>query len=90
MDNFIINMVILNTKIVVYKKGKDDGIMKIIDVLHLLYKETKANEYDSEVCDKWFEIYILDMMTHFNFDWFVWKRAECDISYYYFTEIQYK
>ena len=52
MNNILINLVILNTKIIVYKKRKDGSIVMAIDVLRLLYKEMKADEYDSEVCSK--------------------------------------
>ena len=38
MNNFIVYMVILNMKIVVYKKRQIGSIMEVIYVLRLLYK----------------------------------------------------
>ena len=51
-DRFIINMSILNTKIIIYKMRQDCNQMNIIEVLRLLYKEMKADYYESEVNPK--------------------------------------
>ena len=46
-------MCILNTKIIIYKMRQDGNQMKLIEVLPLLYKEMKADVYESEVNPKW-------------------------------------
>ena len=68
-DNFIINMVIQNTKIVVYKKQQDGSIMKVIDVLRSFYKEMNANEYDSEVCSQ----------KSYEQNWEKWENLLCTL-----------
>ena len=52
IDNFIINMCILNTKIIIYKMGQDCNQMKLIEDLRLLYNKMKADDYESEVNPK--------------------------------------
>ena len=60
-----IGLVILNTKIVVYKRQQDGSIMKVIDVLRLSYKEMKADEYDSKVCSqKWLRTKMANMRKY--------------------------
>ena len=51
-DRFIINMSILNTKIIIYKRRQDCNQMNLIEVLRLLYKEMKADYYESEATPK--------------------------------------
>ena len=52
IDNFIINMCILNTIIIIYEVRQDCNQMELREVLRLLYKEMKADDYDSEVNPK--------------------------------------
>ena len=52
IDNLIINMCILNTKIIIYKMRQDCDQMKLIEVLRLLYKEMKDDDYGREVNPK--------------------------------------
>ena len=54
IDNkrFIIDMSILNTIIIIDKMRLDCNQMNLIEVLRLLYKEMKADDYESEVNPK--------------------------------------
>ena len=52
IDNLIINMSILNTKIIIYKMRQDFDQMKLIEVLRLLCKEMKDDDHGREVNPK--------------------------------------
>ena len=45
-------MCILNTRIIIYKMRQDCNHMTLIEVIRLLYKEMKADDYESMVNPK--------------------------------------
>ena len=48
-DRFIVNIAILNTKIIIYRMRQDFKQINLLEVLRLLYKEMKADYYENEV-----------------------------------------
>ena len=48
-DRFIVNISILNTKIIIYRMRQDFKQINLLEVLRLLYKEMKADYYENEV-----------------------------------------
>ena len=52
IDNCLINMCILNSKIIIYRIRQDCNQMKLIEDLQHLYKEMKADDYESEINPK--------------------------------------
>ena len=45
-------MVIINTKVAIYKHRQDGSTMRLIEILRTMYKEMKADEYDCKVNQK--------------------------------------
>ena len=51
-DSFIINVIIMNTKIVVYKRRPDKGDLRIWEILRLAYYEMKNDQYECDLSNK--------------------------------------
>ena len=51
-DRFIVNISILNTKIIIYRMRQDFKQINLLEVLRLLHKEMKADYYENEVNPK--------------------------------------
>ena len=48
-DRFIVNISILNTKIIIYRMRQECKQINLLEVLRLLYREMKADYYENEV-----------------------------------------
>ena len=53
---FIVNVSISYTKIVIHKHRLVGSNMRLIEILRLMYKEMKANEYDFEAIKEWIDV----------------------------------
>ena len=51
-NSYIINLIIMNTKIVIYKRRPDKGELKIFEILRLTYYEMKCDQYEYELANR--------------------------------------
>ena len=51
-DSYIINLIIMNTKIVIYRRRPDKGELRIFEILRLTYLEMKCDQYECDLSNR--------------------------------------